>query len=225
MLKEFIKAWKSDNLLNQAWEQSYEMLDISREMFNESVRVLRKTDSNAVSIDIRKKDKIINEYEREVRRKVMTHCSIGGTGLIGGMILTSIVIDIERIGDYTKNILDLAINHTAKLSVDEYNDTMTAVESHIRYQFDNISTVLKTNNIDSARLLVKKYQEEIKDACDDMVNSMVMGKIQNVSVSTATAFVLYARYLKRISSHLTNILTSVINPFDRIGFIEKEPID
>jgi hypothetical protein len=30
--------------------------------------------------------------------------------------------------------------------------------------------------------------------------------------------VLYLRYLKRVSAHLKNIASSVVNPFDRIGF-------
>jgi len=32
---------------------------------------------------------------------------------------------------------------------------------------------------------------------------------------------LYARFLKRIASHSRNIVTSVVNPFHRIGYREK----
>ena len=37
------------------------------------------------------------------------------------------------------------------------------------------------------------------------------------------ATALYIRFLKRISAHLMNIASSVVNPFDRIGFREKDP--
>jgi hypothetical protein len=33
---------------------------------------------------------------------------------------------------------------------------------------------------------------------------------------------MYFRWLKRINSHLRNITTSVVNPFDRIGFEPKK---
>ena len=32
---------------------------------------------------------------------------------------------------------------------------------------------------------------------------------------------LYARYLKRVGGHSHNIVTSVVNPFPRIGYREK----
>jgi hypothetical protein len=32
---------------------------------------------------------------------------------------------------------------------------------------------------------------------------------------------LYLRYLKRVSAHLKNVATSVVNPYHRIGFREK----
>ena len=41
----------------------------------------------------------------------------------------------------------------------------------------------------------------------------------NEAVSTA----LYVRFLKRISAHLMNIASSVVNPFDRIGFRDDDP--
>ncbi|NQV37655.1 MAG: hypothetical protein HQ509_06600 [Candidatus Marinimicrobia bacterium] len=222
MWKEIISAWKSDNLLAQAWDQSYEMLDISREMFNESVRVLRTTDNADVNIDIREKDKIINKYEQDVRRKVMTHCSIGGTGLVGGMVLTSIVIDIERLGDYCKNILELVTYHSAKLSVDEVNDALDDVEKHIKYQFDNIIDALKTNDEKKARKLMKSYKKGVRRTTDSIVKRLIEGDINATNSQSATALALYARYLKRISAHLSNILSSVVNPFERIGFRETE---
>ena len=41
----------------------------------------------------------------------------------------------------------------------------------------------------------------------------------NEAVTTA----LYVRFLKRISAHLMNIASSVVNPFDRIGFRGDDP--
>ena len=40
----------------------------------------------------------------------------------------SVVIDIERIGDYTKNIYDLAVNHPKKLNGGSVEDRLSKIE-------------------------------------------------------------------------------------------------
>ena len=62
----------------------------------------------------------------------------------------------------------------------------------------------------------------VNDMCDDMVQAVVKEKESNIRPGDASALVLYIRWLKRINSHLRNITTSVVNPFDRIGFQPKE---
>ena len=59
----------------------------------------------------------------------MTHLAIGGKDDIGsGLVLVSVVIDIERIGDYTKNIYDLAVNHPKKLEGGVVEDRLQKIE-------------------------------------------------------------------------------------------------
>ncbi|MCK4774824.1 MAG: PhoU domain-containing protein, partial [Candidatus Krumholzibacteria bacterium] len=97
--KELIELWRSDNLLTQALNDSHLMLESTEEMFTESVKSLRESDTGEMGVDVYKKDQIVNEYQREVRGKVLKHLAItGGANIIPGLILTSIVIDIERIG-------------------------------------------------------------------------------------------------------------------------------
>jgi phosphate transport system protein len=109
---EIIELWRSDNLLTQAFSDSYAMLQSTHEMFRASVKSLRHSDNGEMGFDVYEKDQMVNKYEREVRQKVLKHLAItGGANLIPGLILTTIVIDIERIGDYTKNIKDLAMTH------------------------------------------------------------------------------------------------------------------
>ena len=111
MFKQIFEMFKSDSLYEQALSECHEMLEIDREMFNESINALRTSDSAEIPIDIYAMDKKINSFERDVRRKVMTHLAVSGSQDLGsGLILTSVVIDIARIGAYTKNIYDLAVS-------------------------------------------------------------------------------------------------------------------
>ena len=112
MFKQIFELFKSDSLYEQALNECHEMLEIVREMFNESIKTLRQSDTADIPIDIYAMDKKINEFERDVRRKIMTHLAVSGKEDLGsGLILVSVVIDIERIGDYTKNIYDFYMDH------------------------------------------------------------------------------------------------------------------
>ena len=72
---------------------------------------LREMDINELEIDIHDRDIEVNKYTREVRRNVLSHLTVAGTDdLYSGLLLVSIIIDVERIGDYTKNIVEMAIN-------------------------------------------------------------------------------------------------------------------
>lgn len=223
MWKELINVWKSHNLLIEAWEESYDMLEISRDMFLEAVRILRESDDEVVNLEVRKKDRVVNQYIQEVRRKVMTHCTVQGPrSLPSGMVLVSIVIDMERIGDYCKNILDLATVHPQRLSVAHYEESLARIEEEIKARFDNTINVLRNQDVEKARAMMKTFKAEISGICDRIDDDLVGGKVKNLSSADSASLALYVRYLKRISAHLNNIVTSVVNPFDRIGFREKQ---
>ena len=223
MFKELINIWKSDSLLNQAWDRSYESINISHEIFLEAVRILRESDDAAFDKEIRKKDKLINRYQREVRRKVMTHCTLqGASSLPSAMVLISIIIDVERLGDYAKNIMDLATDHPQRLYVPAYETNLTEIETDIKLAFEDAIHVLKKHDTDKARELMLTHKTEVRKICDQILSVLVQGKVKEISQSDSTALALYTRYLKRISAHLNNMVTSVINPFDRIGFKEKK---
>jgi len=221
MFKQIFNIFKSDSLYEQALHECHEMLDIDLTMFKESIKSIRKSDSADIKIDIYAMDKKINEFERDVRRKVMTHLAIGGKEDIGsGLVLVSVVIDIERIGDYTKNIYDLAVNHPKKLEAGSMEDRLSEIEKITLESFEDSIDAFKNQDIDKARSLMGDYKENISSQSDAITNDIIMGKVNDLNISTATAVGLYARYLKRIAAHSRNLISSVVNPFERIGYPE-----
>ena len=221
MFKQIFEIFKSDSLYKQALDECHEMLDIDLAMFKASIHSLRQSDSSDIDIDIYGMDKKINEFERNVRRKVMTHLAIGGKEDIGsGLVLVSVVIDIERIGDYTKNIYDLAVNHPKKLNGGSVEDRLGEVENiSLSFVEDSIDA-FKNQDIQKARGLMGSYKEKISFQSDTITNDIITGKIGDLDVGSASAVGLYARYLKRISAHSRNLISSIVNPFERIGYPE-----
>ena len=221
VLNVIFELFKSDSLYEQALQECHEMLEIDREMFNESINTLRNSDTADIPIDIYAMDKKINEFERDVRRKVMTHLVVSGKDDLGsGLILVSVVIDIERIGDYTKNIYDLALQHPKKLSGGEYEEELSSIESATKEFLNNAIDAFKTQDIDKARQLMVNYKTDIASVSTRIVDGIVSSKNQSFSSEEAGSLCLYARYLKRIAAHSRNLVSSIVNPFERIGYPE-----
>ena len=221
MFKQIFEIFKSDSLYEQALGECHEMLEIVRQMFNESISSLRNSDTAEIPIDIYATDKKINEFERDVRRKVMTHLAISGREDIGsGLILVSVVIDIERMGDYTKNIYDLALQHPRKLDAGSFEDSLSNMENSTKEFLNKAIDAFKEQNIDSARELMVQYKTEISSKSNEIVNSLVSGKDKEFTSDQAAALCLYARYLKRMAAHSRNLVSSIVNPFERIGYPE-----
>ena len=221
MFKQIFNLFKSDSLYVQALEECHEMLDIDLKMFQESINVLRNKDNSESSFDIRKADLKINEFERSVRRKVMTHLAVSGTDDLGsGLILISVVTDIERIGDYTKNIYDLSKFYTKRLIGHDLESDLSNVEEKVVSLFQNSIKAFKDQDLELARQLMKDYKESISKQSDKITNDIISGKL-SMDADTATAVAMYSRYLKRIGAHSRNLISSVVNPFERIGYREE----
>ncbi len=212
----------ADNLLKQAWRQSFEMLEICQEMFIEAMTILRERNDANLSEEIRQRDKIVNKYEQEVRRKVMTHCTVQGpTAVPGGMALVSIIIDIERIGDYTKNIVDLARNHPTRLQGGMLEDDLRRIEAAVKDNFIRTRNCIESSDKEKALKLLSDY-EWVSVQCDDSLWEIVKEKDKDIEPGDAASLALYFRWLKRINAHLRNMTTSVVNPFEKIGFNPNE---
>ncbi len=220
MWKELIKIWKSDDLLVQAWDNSYEMLQLSREMFIQSVTMLRKHSKQKTLVALKKRDREINEFHRNIRRKVMTHLVLqkDSTDIPNGLVLINMVVDIERVGDYCKNILDLAISTPKSFKPEKVSIELKAIEDEVMKRFDQTMEAIHSQDSEVAKELIATHRKMVAKSSDKLADQILKGKITFNSESKAAAVVLYARYLKRIGSHLTNIMTTVVNPFEAIGY-------
>lgn len=220
MLRDILRLLSKDNLQVQALSECYEMLDICRQMVHASTTSLRQRDDASIDIDLVEADRRLNAFERDVRRKVMTHLAMGHTGdLASGLTLVSVVIDIERIGDYTKNIHDLARNHPARLHGGPLEEKVAAIEKHALANFERSVDTFKKGDLDEARRLMAGYKDDISRPAREVEEALVRGQVQ-MPASTATALALYMRFLKRISAHARNLVSSLVNSFERIGYSE-----
>lgn len=222
MIKEILSVFKSNTLMDRAFQRSYEMLDLTFKMFLQAREVLRKTEHNRLDIDIFDEDNEVNKYQREVRKDVFNHLVLTeGAQLSSGLVLVSIVIDLERIGDYTKNIAEIAMNHPQRLHGGVFEDDIIRIENAVEENFRRTIEVFKHSDEQAGIQLIKDFKWVSKLSDDDLM-SLIKEKDPSITSGSAVALSLYFRSLKRINAHLRNITTSVVNPFHRIGYKPKK---
>jgi phosphate uptake regulator len=222
MFRKWLAIFKKDTLMDKAYQRSYKMLDFTHTMYLEAKESLRNKEDTEIKVNIYDRDAEINRYEREVRRNVFNYLAVsGGERLASGLILVSIIIDIERIGDYTKNIVELAMNHPGKLHGGYFEDQLVRVEAAVNDSFVQTRECFQSGDSETAREFLRHYVW-VNRVCDESLFGLVRQKDKSIKSGDAVALALYFRWLKRINSHLRNIATSVVNPFDRIGFMPEE---
>ena len=197
IFNELITIWTKENLLSQAWEESLEMLDLSHNMFVKAVKKSKKQENLSVLKELKNRDKEINKYQREVRRKIVTHFALQNNinDISSIMVLMNMVIDIERIGDYSKNILDLAIYYPEKLNTKELHPDLHEIEQVVKSRFDQTVNAIKTEDVELASKLLKGFKKNVTTASDRIVNHIISGELNLNTGSESAATVLYARYL------------------------------
>ena len=220
VFKDIVKLWNSDDLLSQAWGESYKMMVLSNEIFTQAIKYLREGENRDTIKALKKRDIEINTFQKDVRRKVVTHYAISQDidDLPNGLVLLNMVVDVERVGDYTKNILDLALNHPNTIKSEDFSDELHHVEQEVVARFSKTLEAIHTQDVEVARSLMVSYKETLTGVSDDIVNGCISGKITLGNESKTVALALYARYLKRIGAHLKNITTILINPFEAVGY-------
>ena len=88
-----------------------DMLDIDRQTFDlASIPLLSGQDTDALQSEVSKSDHQVNQLVQQVRRELVVHAAAhGALSEIPVLLLyMSLVKDIERVGDYAKNLLDIA---------------------------------------------------------------------------------------------------------------------
>lgn len=225
MFQKILDIFRRENLLKQAYDLSYEMLEIILEMYKASIDFLRKDDVKELNFDIYGYDKKVNKFEREVRKKVLTHLALSSStttsDIAPSLVLISIVIDIERIGDYTKNITELAENYPDTLSAGKYETVLKKIESKLTKNFEDLILCFKDYHIDLAKKIMDENAGMNKEI-NKVLTELMKEENKDFDTRDGIAVALYFRFLKRISSHVKNVASGIVNPFHKIGFKAEE---
>ncbi len=214
---------EKETLLSEAFDEAVEMLDLDREMFAKVTVALEKNISDEELEELRQMDRRLNKVQQDIRKKVFEHLAVSkGQDLLGGLVLTSIVIDLERIGDYSKNIGDLVNLFPGDIDLGDRRDALYLQLERSNEVFDLTRLALADEDKEAAKRCMKVYGKMAHD-CDAIMEDIIGGAKNDAAVSKADlGLVLLLRYYKRVGAHLKNIASATVAPFPMIGYSLKK---
>lgn len=164
-------------------------------------------------------DKDINRTERAIRRELLVHGTVRGAEVDQGLMLTymSVAKDIERIGDKCKDIWELA-EMGANLSLGEDADEIGKHRAHVSELIEWTLDAFSTENADKVHDLIETINADVEHYDSHVVHFVTSEMPSRFAAPRA----LFYRYIKRLSRHLSNILSSVVMPVDRLDFYRRE---
>ena len=223
MFKALIKLFKAENLLAQANDQVIEMLKEDLSLFRDSIKLLWTEEGVSIE-EIRERDRQINRHVRDVRKKVLTHLAFSGSsGMETVLALISIVRDIERIGDHTKDIGYLATDFPGKFKAGEFENGLKKFENLLIERIQTLIDIFETGDDirEKAGRLTRSHLE-VNSQYREMILSLITKEDVSLTPSQSAILALYMRYLRRVEGHIFNIASAEVNPFHRIGFKKKK---
>ena len=214
MFEKFFKLWKTGDLLDASFKEVDNMFKLAKDMFEYSINLVIEQAENEE--DIYKKDRELNKAEINVRRKILEHLSVNpAQDITPSLVLATIVVDIERIGDYTKNIVELSDKTGDKLQC-EYKDIIKELRDRILKNMTITIDALEGKDKENVKIVIEDHVD-IASICEKNMERLINEEIK-IPTKLSIIYALLFRYVKRISAHTKNVATSIINPYDRIGF-------
>jgi phosphate uptake regulator len=221
MVLRFFRAQDGERL-DRIEDKIQAMLRYDRHELDLALSALMgEADASSLNDELRSTDRKVNELEREIRRELLVHSSVfGGIDTPAILVYMSIVKDIERVGDYAKNLLDLALdgaNLSTTPDAAEWQRLRIEVASYIA----DAGEAFKLRNAQQSRQLLTRG-DRLLDAFDNGVSALVR---DDEPGTQSVARALTHRYLKRVVAHLMNVLSAVVMPLDKLDYFDEDPED
>ena len=218
MLRQLFSAFKSGDVLDEAFSQFAEMLGHAQWMFTRANEVLqRQVEPAGVRDSIYQRDKSINELLRSIRRKIVRHLTINpGADVAASLALMSVAKDAERIGDYCKNVFEVGRFYKEDFNVPRYHEPLAAICERVQDLFGGVRQAFRESDAEAAKAALKAA-DEIGDGCDRIIEQL-LGDEASIETPEAVAYSLLARHYKRVASHLSNVATAVLGKVEDLDF-------
>ncbi|MBD3336444.1 MAG: hypothetical protein GF355_13095 [Candidatus Eisenbacteria bacterium] len=221
IFRQFLRLFRGTDPLRELLEMFAEMLLDSRWMYDEVLNIYAGSkEPETVEKELFARDRKINATEREIRRRLVEYLAINQNPNVGAcLVLMSVAKDAERLGDYVKNLFNIAehaqhaeaSNPELDLQLHQLRSRALPLFDATRAAFLSPEESLAQHSLESAQRLAKESEKLVWEIAERT----------DITPKAAVLHALSARHVKRIVSHLANIATAAIQPVDWLDYTEK----
>ena len=225
MLKELLGLFRADDPMARMAADFSKMLDLSQDLTVRAGHILfvEGTSEVAELDEISKSDVQINKLERKIRKQLIARLILtkDPSDVSYCLLLMSLVKDVERLGDYAKNVAEIRSEGGGPLPGDEHGAEMRSIRDAVEATYSSVREVFVTSDAREAMRLIQEGRE-VNRRCDDLI-TRVAGS--SYDAAATTTMILAARYYKRIESHLLNVLSGVVMPLHKLDYYDEDVLE
>lgn len=222
MLRELKALFSPEEPLAEMGEDFARMIDLTGESVQEAGVAFFSPEPLDADLEaaIRKRDIKVNKLQRKIRREIVAHLSLDPTrsDVPYCLLVTSLVKDVERLGDYAKNLAGIRSLHPDPLPDDELVRELEGVREWVAGDYENLWQVFESHDAERAGELIVKGRN-ITRRLDAMIEETVDA---SYSSRTTAVLVLGMRFYKRIVAHIVNVLTGVVQPLHKLDYYDED---
>ncbi len=198
--------------------QVQRMVTDARHTFDLAMNALTGGAVETVAEDVRRTDRQINITEMEIRRALVVHASVhGGGDTPEVLVVMNMIKDLERIGDYNKNIFDMAEEGVSFAGSDDV-DRILAYRDEVSTRIALLGEILSVRDEDRTRAYIQRG-DELRREFDGRIRDLIHSS--EPALTSVPRALLY-RFLKRVTAHSLNVASAVIMPVDRLDYFDED---
>ena len=215
-----LDLFKQDNWSNKLVARVTEMLELSEAMFKHASSVIVDgAEDTDPQTNIYARDQRINQLERKTRRRVISRLSVGNetSDVPTALIFMNVVKDGERLGDYIKNLHEVAGMMPENPDRNLYRKWLAGPTETIGGMFaDTRRAFAESDEAQAGQVIktAKRMGRELEEAIREITTS-------DLPTQDAVCLVLVLRFYKRLVAHMSNIASTVTMPVDLIDFYDE----
>jgi len=223
MLREMLSLFRSTEPLKEMGDNFAQLLESSHQLTVAAGELyFGEAGSPEERTEIYRRDVQINKMERRIRKQVIAHLSLAGNSadLPYCLLLMSLVKDVERIGDYAKNLTEVHDFRPERLPEDDIVAELREIRGGVESAFAATLDIFVKSDRERALELIQQGRATAQ-RCDALIVRIARSAYD---AGTATAVALGTRYYKRIGAHSTNVLTSVVMPLHKLDYYDEDSV-
>ena len=196
------------------------MIRSSRELC-ERARLVYFGDSPDIDpAELERDDVKINKFERKIRKRVLLYLSAQNNApdLPYCLVLISLIKDVERIGDYAKDLAAAASQRPSPSTASAESARLEELAKEIEAILERTPSVFDESDYEEAQASIRAGKR-IVAACETLHESLSQLDAPAAEIVSLT---LATQYYKRIAGHILNVLSSVVVPLHRLDYYDEK---